>query len=367
MRTSGSSEFAPRDGTLLSSGAEGSVKLWDPASGMLLDEQKLPMGGFVRARWSRDSDWVIAGAGHGKATWSLSGGVHRRSGVWRSRRIRRRRREGRAWGVQPGPPPDPDGKHRSRAEAVGSTTLPLPPRSIWEGKGTGLALGFNADSRRFATADDGVVRVYATAGPTLLRGQPFGSGVFSLSFHPQNPDIFSPPRWGAEPSCGTWLSRAALSRSRDTSAALSFKAPSAPTGTSSRRRQRTTRCGCGRWPSRKPSRPCSAAMPAACSRSASTLRGIGSLSGSSDRTIRIWNIEPALQAIVEGGTAPRSSSDTPLSAGEQSAVAALMGDAEVLAQRNGSKLIWTTSQNDPSCGSRAAGSDRSTWASLAIC
>ena len=63
-------------------------------------------------------------------------------------------------------------------------------------------------------------------------------------------------------------------------------------------------------------------------------------SGSSDRTIRIWNIEPALQAIVEGGTAPRSSSDTPLSAGEQSAVAALMGDAEVLAQRNGSKLIW---------------------------
>jgi hypothetical protein len=57
-------------------------------------------------------------------------------------------------------------------------------------------------------------------------------------------------------------------------------------------------------------------------------------SGSSDRTIRIWNIEPALHAIVDEGTAPRASSNAPLSAGEQSAVAALTGDAEVLAQRN---------------------------------
>jgi WD40 repeat protein len=66
-------------------------------------------------------------------------------------------------------------------------------------------------------------------------------------------------------------------------------------------------------------------------------------SGSSDRTIRIWNIEPALHAIVEEGTAPRASSNAPLSAGEQSAVAALTGHPELLAQRNGSELIWDDS------------------------
>ena len=187
----GSSEFAPRDGTLLSSGADGSVKLWDPASGMLLDEQKLPMGGFVRARWSRDSDWVIAGAGHGTGylvpvRWRTSGAPEFGDPV-----------EFGGDDEKAGPGVFSPDRRLILTGSIGhaprlwdATTLPLPPRSIWEGKGTGLALGFSADSRRFATGgNDGVVRVYATAGPTLLREQPFGSGVFSLSFHPQNPDI----------------------------------------------------------------------------------------------------------------------------------------------------------------------------------
>jgi energy-coupling factor transporter ATP-binding protein EcfA2 len=275
----GSSEFALRDGTLLSSGADGSLRLWDPASGMLLDERKLPMGGFMRARWSRDSEWVLAGAGHGTGylvpvRWRTSGAPEFGAPV-----------EFGHDDEKAGPGVFSPDRRLILTGSIGhaprlwdATTLPLPPRSIWEGKGTGLALGFSADGGRFATGgNDGVVRVYATTDQKLLREQRFGSNVFSLSFHPKNSDLLLATSLGDEPSCGTWLRRAALSHSGDTSAASSSKAPSAPTGTSSQRRQRTTRCGCGRSPSRKPSRPCCAAMPVACSRSASTLRGIGSL------------------------------------------------------------------------------------------
>jgi WD domain, G-beta repeat len=275
----GSSEFALRDGTLLSSGADGSLRLWDPASGMLLDERKLPMGGFMRARWSRDSEWVLAGAGHGTGylvpvRWRTSSAPEFGDPV-----------EFGHDDEKAGPGVFSPDRRLILTGSIGhaprlwdATTLPLPPRSIWEGKGTGLALGFSADGGRFATGgNDGVVRVYATTDQKLLREQRFGSNVFSLSFHPKNSDLLLATSLGAEPSCGTWLRRAALSHSGDTSAASSSKAPSAPTGTSSQRRQRTTRCGCGRSPSRKPSRPCCAAMPVACSRSASTLRGIGSL------------------------------------------------------------------------------------------
>jgi energy-coupling factor transporter ATP-binding protein EcfA2 len=72
----GSSEFAPRDGTLLTSGADGLLRLWDPASGMLLDERQLPMGGSCARGGAGTVSGYWPAPGTAQATWYPSGGAH---------------------------------------------------------------------------------------------------------------------------------------------------------------------------------------------------------------------------------------------------------------------------------------------------
>ncbi len=335
-----STQFLPQNGTLLlTAGADGWIHLWNAVDGSEVVKKSVTSG-YIRAKWSVDGKWVLAGSTTGEAYLvPVSPGKSGLPKFGRSVKFGDKSH-------QAGPGSfSPDGKLVLTGNIALQPILwdarTLPPTFLWRGEGSGFALTFSSDGERFATAgNDGIIRVYLTETKQLLKERRYTTPILSLDFHPKDCDILLVTTFGG----GAFLWNTGAQKARMVKGGKGLHDLKGPRGFVSQGAfsrdgalvATAAEDGVRVWRIADLDSP-----PIVLKGHEGTVCSLGFdpegktiASASSDARVRIWSVEPALRTESKEAMLPRCARPS-------------TSYTSILAQEGGRELVWDTSTSPP--------------------